>query len=88
MRDKLIELLRSNRVVLETAGKSATSLLRLADHLITNDVVPVVRCKDCKKCTTINNAGEPLLFCEHWKGYPKVEQDGFCYWGERKDDGT
>ena len=38
MRKQLIELLRSNRTVLETAGKSGTSLLRLVDQLIANGV--------------------------------------------------
>ena len=52
----------------------------------TVDAVEVVRCKDCKKCTTINNAGEPLLLCEHWKGYPKVDPAGYCYFGERKNN--
>jgi hypothetical protein len=38
MREKLIALLKSNQVVLQAAGTSATATLRLADHLIANSV--------------------------------------------------
>ena len=51
--------------------------------------VEVLRCNECKNCTTIVNevTGESLLFCEHWKGYPKVDPAGYCYFGERRTDG-
>ena len=50
-----------------------------------NNDIEVVRCCDCKKCMTIANEGdrEPLLLCEHWKGYPRVEPTDFCSCGER-----
>ena len=44
MREKLIELLRSNMNVLKAAGTSATATLRLADNLIANGVI-VPPCK-------------------------------------------
>lgn len=37
-RKELIRLLRSNMIVLQAAGTSATATLRLADHLIDNGV--------------------------------------------------
>jgi hypothetical protein len=53
---------------------------RIAEFLIANDVVPVVRCKDCKwwkeyHCTNRNGA------------FGVVEnEDWFCCSGERKDN--
>lgn len=46
---------------------------RLADYLIANDVVPVVRCKDCK----------------HWNNgdcyrIELTRPDDYCSYGERK----
>ena len=38
VRNRLIELLKSNQSVLQAAGTSATATLRLADHLIANGV--------------------------------------------------
>ena len=51
----------------------------LVDHLINNDVVPVVRCKDCKyyelhKCH--NNANG-------W--FSHRTSDDFCSYGERRE---
>lgn len=69
--------------------------LRVADYLIANDVVPVVRCKDCR------HRGEgccPMYYEEEieWDddGYTEVDyvpcdrtmDDGFCDRGERKDN--
>ena len=49
-----------------------------ADHLIANDVVPVVRCKDC-----IESAEYSLgRFCECGGYY--VNDDFYCANGERK----
>lgn len=61
----------------------------LAKFLIANGVEIPVHCCDCLKCTVIVNQvdGEPILFCEHWKGYPKVDPTDFCSYGERKDNG-
>ena len=47
------------------------------------DVVPVVRCKDCKKCSYDS------LF-DHWwcnmtLGTRRVKHDDFCSYGERKE---
>ena len=70
MREKLIELL--------IAAQDLIALSRKADFLIANDVVPVVRCKDCKwwkddMCTNVNGAN-----CLVMNG------DWFCCSGERR----
>lgn len=47
------------------------------------DVVPVVRCKDCKHSReTADGRG---LFCSVWgRGWHWVQPDGFCSYGERR----
>ena len=55
---------------------------KVADHLIANDVVQVVRCKDCKHRE--NLLGE--FCCPYYEDLP-VEDDHFCAYGERKDNG-
>ena len=44
----------------------------IADYLIANDVVPVVRCKDCLM--------EQVCTIAQWLG-----EDGFCSDGERRE---
>ena len=59
----------------------------LVNHLIANDVVPVVRCKDCIHCEHILDE-----FCKHWyqckrKGnFAQKKADDYCSYGERKAD--
>ena len=48
------------------------------------DVVPVVRCKDCKCWTEWSNGtGSCSRFALDWIG---TDADDFCSMGERKDD--
>lgn len=53
----------------------------------TADVVEIVRCKDCKYCVEhYDTYGNVLYcFCKNW--YIGTDADGFCYEGERRDDG-
>ena len=46
------------------------------------DVIPVVRCKDCKH-SAIDDMG--LLYCKCVTYYNHVPNDWFCADGERKD---
>ena len=73
MREKLIEILRVPIFPHELADPTEV----VADYLLDNDVVPVVRCKDCK----------------HYNGHryciniaETVLDDDFCSYGERKDN--
>ena len=70
MREKLIEILRVPIYPHELADPTEV----VADYLLDNDVMPVVRCKDCKmeRCCRVTQ----------WLG-----EDGFCSDGERKDNG-
>ena len=53
----------------------------MADHLIANDVVPVVRCKDCK------HRGSNLCPMETVELYPwfGTKNEAFCSYGERRE---
>ena len=53
MRDRLVELLKDTLHEWECDVQPET-VLQIAEHLIENDVVPVVRCKDCKHYKKIN----------------------------------
>lgn len=72
MRKKLIDLL--------IAAQDLTTLSRKADFLIANDVVPVVRCKNCKWAYRDKYSG--CYFCHE----RQVRCDHFCSYGERKDN--
>ena len=100
MREKLIDLLHkgvrcpgtvadctdcpqhSNKVPCDEFGATA-------DMLIANDVVPVVRCKDCKH--SYKSSGSSTGYrCKVWGVYDtdcEVTPDNFCAYGERKDNG-
>ena len=59
---------------------------------------PIVRCRDCKNAHEVNDKHlrkQGKLDCSHfaqWDYYDDqpgiwlVEPDGFCSWGERKDE--
>ena len=50
--------------------------------------IPVVRCRDCKHYSEHEwiIATDVSDVCHFWHGEPtKVEPDGFCAWGERKE---
>ena len=50
---------------------------------------PIIRCRDCKHYSKhewilITDVSD---VCHFWHGEPtKVSADGFCAWGERRDD--
>lgn len=52
------------------------------------DVVEVVRCKDCKHLDKGENDSESWCECTaHFGKYFAVNEDDFCSYGERKDEG-
>lgn len=50
----------------------------------TADVVEVVRCKDCVNCTHLVYEYDRTE--EWWCGAKEVLPDGFCNYGERRED--
>lgn len=72
----------------------------VTDYLLDNDVVPVVRCKDCRWAREKDHR-EPTdtpmeLICQcfkhhyipaSWGARMAVSPDDFCSYGERRSDG-
>lgn len=52
------------------------------DDAPTVDAVPVVRCRNCKHMRR-DNVG---VFCKVWTGYNGCGEDGFCNYGERREE--
>ena len=77
-RDQLIKVLSSQ------FGKHFS--VGVADWLMENNVVPVVRCKDCKSAHIWKHAvtGQESISCLARYGLPSVKPDDFCSYGERR----
>ena len=83
--EKLIEIYQQleDAGLMVVAGKKDT-----AELMVSRDVVPVVRCKDCKYFVQ----GEPYDPCECMKwmvkfGVAYTTPDGYCHKAERRTDG-
>ena len=48
------------------------------------DLVEVVRCKDCVHCEVTPYS---LRLCNVWDGINGMGDEGFCNYGERKENG-
>ena len=81
MREKLMKLIASKHELLINLNTSIPNLFKLTEHLVENDVVQVVRCKDCENGYTIDGTGA-LDCCLHGM---YVEPDDFCSYGEREE---
>jgi hypothetical protein len=90
MREKLVELVSDAELPMKSDGRiigyyalGFHEALYMADHLIANDVVPVVRCGECKHFC------EP--FCirrddEKHRERINVLTVDYCSYGERRDN--
>lgn len=60
--------------------RAARSIEELAERLDAADVVPVVRCEDCRHRDPEDKR------CEHWKSNTRAhrEDNDFCSYGEKK----
>ena len=89
-RERLLEILN----VPIYPHENVDPLEAVADYLLDNDVVPVVRCKDCKYCTYSWVAPDGKT--EHGECYIENDDDtivgrwgcDFCSYGERITDET
>ena len=79
MREELMKLIASRHELLVNLNTSIPKLFGLAEYLIANDVIRVVRCKDCHNFTKSKWCN--LLMMD-------VKDDGFCSYGERIPDET
>ena len=58
------------------------------DGIQSADVVPVVRCGDCKRCHRFADDSNSNMksWCLKFSLSKRVNDDDFCAWGERKGD--
>ena len=78
MKNKLIEILR------DMSGVAFTNKEK-ADYLMQHDVVPIIKCKDCKFAEPYMSAsGEEMNAC-CINDLSGLEPDDYCSYGERKD---
>lgn len=83
MREKLIEILS----VPIYPHELADPIEAVADYLLDNDVVPVVRCKNCKFCDEQHPVGKPTPWYNCTKHTRKLTRpEHFCSYGERRTD--
>ena len=54
----------------------------MVDGVPDADVVPVVRCDNCRNMKLLDGA---IRFCKIWNAPNGMGADGFCSYGERKD---
>ena len=76
-----VDVKHTNQVILCTV---ALDVDRIEDA-DGREFVPVVRCRDCEHYhADIHGCDE---FGDEWRGeYASVGPDGFCAWGERRED--
>lgn len=80
-REKLLEILKVPIYPHEQADPAEV----VASYLLDNDVVPVVRCKDCKWGTTpYGDEHDGWTKCTNLCGRPLMPDGGFCSYGERR----
>lgn len=80
-REKLLEILKVPIYPHEQADPAEA----VASYLLDNDVVPVVRCKDCKWGTTpYGDEHDGWTKCTNLCGRPLMPDGGFCSYGERR----
>ena len=86
IKEKLMEVLRVPIYPHELADPTEV----VADYLLDNDVVPVVRCEKCMHCELyypekqIGKATTAWWYCKMHECYHA--KDYFCSYGERKDN--
>ena len=85
-REKLVYLL-VNAFCYSDDNYGCPNTGQVADYLMANGVVTVVRCKDCKHF--VQDAPYDPCECMKWTtkwGVAYTEPDGFCSYGERRSE--
>jgi hypothetical protein len=76
-RDELLKVLEDDREQWEKGYQ---------DAIEDRNLVPVVRCKDCKHWWRENETCKHPKCCEAWMCVMQAPKDHFCSYGERKDN--
>ena len=94
MRERLIELIKQGKNKTPCQNDCDGKVCKdcenesIADHLLANDVVKVVRCKDCKYYTPIKLPSSKweskTLYCTR-NINAKMNENDFCSYGELKE---
>lgn len=66
------------------SNDDAIAIGKAIDKIPAVDAVEVVRCKDCKHMTIEMGY---LYCCNVWQGINGSGAEGFCSYGERREDG-
>ena len=76
------------RVVLKNEECDCEVFPWAVDNAPTVDAVPVVRCRDCRKCSFRNDVitRQKEYICLLTRDHREVEADDFCSAGERKEN--
>ena len=67
-------------------GWNCTELANVLRACKEVDAVEVVRCKDCKWSTSYGDLEDKWTRCTNLHGNPAMPDDGFCSYGERKEE--
>ena len=88
MKETIIELVNKVLRNLPWGEISSHTASDVANYLIENDVVLVVRCKDCKhwKCWRISGEGTGDCLLDEGYAALATQHYDFCSYGERKDN--
>ena len=89
-RSALLGRLADRAMILDEIDQCSAETVRVDMTIITRspavDAVEVVRCKDCKHCRkALDGAEDSFWGCWYWND--AVELDGYCSYGERREDG-
>jgi len=91
--DALLESVQSKRLIFEEStpieeaiAEQVSVFEEAIEEAPTADVVAVVRCKDCKYITKDQIADEIIDRCVCFGGMIDIAPDGFCSYGERREE--
>ena len=82
--DKKGHLAHGANSAVHTPFYKAESIYKAIENAPTVDAVEVVRCNDCKHMVTTPDG---LRLCSVWCAINGMGDEGFCNYGERKDNG-
>ena len=72
--------------LIEHYGADEDEFCDCDDFINKADVVPVVRCKDCRWLLTDDWDGKTLYSCGSTRGLEEPTPDSYCSYGERRCD--